>query len=100
VDCAEAIGPASRTLAGPCLRLLVQKRRRMRSTNISIPRVQAEPAGAACAPAKLLELVEEMSPPDEPGLRLFDELPAKVVAPLLMQLSPAEAARHRQTSGL
>jgi magnesium transporter len=46
---------------------------------------------------EVLELVEEMSPDDR--VRLFDELPAKVVRRLLMELSPAERRVTAQLLG-
>ena len=46
---------------------------------------------------EVLELVEEMSPDDR--VRLFDELPAKVVRRLLAELSPAERRITAQLLG-
>jgi magnesium transporter len=46
---------------------------------------------------EVLELVEEMSPDDR--VRLFDELPAKVVLRLLAELSPAERRVTAQMLG-
>jgi magnesium transporter len=46
---------------------------------------------------EVLELVEEMSPDDR--VRLFDELPAKVVRGLLAELSPAERLITAQMLG-
>jgi magnesium transporter len=46
---------------------------------------------------EVLELVEEMSPDDR--VRLFDELPAKVVRRLLAELSPAERRVTAQLLG-
>ena len=71
VDAAEAIGSLPRTLQQTLLE-------RLRS-------------------GEVLELVEEMSPDDR--VRLFDELPAKVVRRLLAQLSPAERRVTAQLLG-
>ncbi len=46
---------------------------------------------------EVLELVEQMSPDDR--VRLFDELPAKVVSDLLTRLSPAERRVTAQMMG-
>jgi magnesium transporter len=91
VDAAEAIGSLPRTLQALAFRLL-PKDEAIEVYEYLEPAVQQ-----SLRSGEVLELVEEMSPDDR--VRLFDELPAKVVLRLLAELSPAERRVTAQMLG-
>lgn len=95
VDTAEAIGALPRTLQALAFRLL-PKDEAIAVYEYLDPAVQ-QSLLERLRSGEVLELVEEMAPDDR--VRLFDELPAKVVRRLLAELSPAERRVTAQLLG-
>jgi magnesium transporter len=95
VDVAEAIGGLPRTLQALAFRLL-PKEEAIQVYEYLEAAVQ-QSLLERLRSGEVLELVEEMSPDDR--VRLFDELPAKVVRRLLAELSPAERRVTAQLLG-
>lgn len=95
VDIAEAIGGLPETLQALAFRLLA-KDEAIEVYEYLDGAVQ-QGLLERLRSGEVLELVEEMSPDDR--VRLFDELPAKVVRRLLMELSPAERRVTAQLLG-
>lgn len=95
VDSAEAIGTLPRTLQALAFRLL-PKNEAIEVYEYLDGTVQ-QTLLERLRSGEVLELVEAMSPDDR--VRLFDELPAKVVRRLLAELSPAERRVTAQLLG-
>jgi magnesium transporter len=95
VDAAEAIGALPRTLQALAFRLL-PKDEAIAVYEYLEPAVQ-QTLLERLRSGEVLELVEQMAPDDR--VRLFDELPAKVVRRLLAELSPAERRVTAQLLG-
>ncbi|WP_094559029.1 magnesium transporter [Synechococcus sp. 8F6] len=95
VDAAEAIGSLPRTLQALAFRLLPKDEAIAvyEYLDAAVQQTLLERLRSG----EVLELVEEMSPDDR--VRLFDELPAKVVRRLLAELSPAERRVTAQLLG-
>ena len=95
VDAAEAIGSLPRTLQALAFRLLPKDEaiEVYEYLDASVQQTLLERLRSG----EVLELGEEMSPDDR--VRLFDELPAKVVRRLLAELSPAERRVTAQLLG-
>jgi magnesium transporter len=95
VDTAEAIGSLPRTLQALAFRLLPKDEAIAvyEYLDAAVQQTLLERLRSG----EVLELVEEMSPDDR--VRLFDELPAKVVRRLLAELSPSERRITAQLLG-
>jgi len=95
VDAAEAIGSLPRTQQALAFRLLPKDEaiEVYEYLDAAVQQTLLERMRSG----EVLELVEEMSPDDR--VRLFDELPAKVVRRLLAELSPAERRVTAQMLG-
>ena len=95
VDAAEAIGSLPRTLQALAFRLLPKDE--AIAVYEYLPVDVQQSLLERLRSGEVLELVEQMSPDDR--VRLFDELPAKVVRRLQAELSPAERRVTAQLLG-
>jgi magnesium transporter len=95
VDAAEAIGNLPRTLQALAFRLLPKDE--AIAVYEYLPVDVQQTLVERLRSGEVLELVEAMSPDDR--VRLFDELPAKVVRRLQAELSPAERRVTAQLLG-
>jgi len=95
VDAAEAIGALPRTLQALAFRLLPKDE--AIAVYEYLPVDVQQSLLERLRSSEVLELVEAMSPDDR--VRLFDELPAKVVRSLQAELSPAERRVTAQLLG-
>ncbi|MFM7753902.1 MAG: magnesium transporter MgtE N-terminal domain-containing protein, partial [Cyanobium sp.] len=95
VDAAEAIGNLPRTLQALAFRLLPKDE--AIAVYEYLPVDVQQTLLERLRSGEVLELVEAMSPDDR--VRLFDELPAKVVRRLQAELSPAERRVTAQLLG-
>ena len=95
VDAAEAIGNLPRTLQALAFRLLPKDE--AIAVYEYLPVEVQQSLLERLRSGEVLELVEAMSPDDR--VRLFDELPAKVVRRLQAELSPAERRVTAQLLG-